>query len=370
MALGEVLSVTLEAVTPLFLGGADARGEPELRSPAFRGALRYWLRAALGGALGGDLEAVRRAEAAVFGSPDEKLGGASGITIRVRPHGQPESEEYRRAGSVGQPAGRDYLYWSMIGMGGGPGKRSYPPDTPFTLTLTTRPGGRAAQPALPQAAAALWLLVQLGGVGSRARRTAGSLTASGSTQPFGMQFGLSGDTAAAVAAQLAAGLQRVRTIFTPVGGSVPALPARPEFDVLSPGVCSIWVLGTWDRASTAVDALGAGLRDFRVTQKTGTQTVPPLVDRAIFGLPLWGLSIQAERGERAIERRASPLWLKVSKMSGGGVAAVATLFRSRFLPPDVRLGRGDRFSPPPSDYALIERWVAESFPSARRVDYA
>lgn len=42
------LTVTLETVTPLFLGGADPRGEPELRPPAFRGTLRYWLRAALG----------------------------------------------------------------------------------------------------------------------------------------------------------------------------------------------------------------------------------------------------------------------------------------------------------------------------------
>jgi CRISPR-associated protein Cmr1 len=39
------ITVKLETVTPLFLGGADPRGEPELRPPAFRGAMRYWLRA-------------------------------------------------------------------------------------------------------------------------------------------------------------------------------------------------------------------------------------------------------------------------------------------------------------------------------------
>ncbi|MGQ9600679.1 MAG: RAMP superfamily CRISPR-associated protein, partial [Anaerolineae bacterium] len=46
------LTVTLETVTPLFLGGADPRGAPELRAPSFRGATRYWLRAALGGTIG------------------------------------------------------------------------------------------------------------------------------------------------------------------------------------------------------------------------------------------------------------------------------------------------------------------------------
>lgn len=39
------ITVKLETVTPLFLGGAEARGEPELRPPAFRGATWYWLRA-------------------------------------------------------------------------------------------------------------------------------------------------------------------------------------------------------------------------------------------------------------------------------------------------------------------------------------
>lgn len=35
------LKLTLETVTPLFLGGADPRGAPELRPPSLRGAMRY-----------------------------------------------------------------------------------------------------------------------------------------------------------------------------------------------------------------------------------------------------------------------------------------------------------------------------------------
>jgi len=46
-------TVTLETVTPLFLGGADPRGAPELRAPALRGAMRYWLWTALGGVIWG-----------------------------------------------------------------------------------------------------------------------------------------------------------------------------------------------------------------------------------------------------------------------------------------------------------------------------
>jgi hypothetical protein len=42
----------LETITPLFLTGADPRGEPELRAASIRGALRFWLRALLGGVIG------------------------------------------------------------------------------------------------------------------------------------------------------------------------------------------------------------------------------------------------------------------------------------------------------------------------------
>ena len=52
------LTVTLEAVTPLFLGGADPRGSPELRPASFRGVLRFWWRALLQSDVPGDERVV------------------------------------------------------------------------------------------------------------------------------------------------------------------------------------------------------------------------------------------------------------------------------------------------------------------------
>ncbi|WP_448575939.1 type III-B CRISPR module RAMP protein Cmr1, partial [Thermomicrobium sp.] len=46
------IRLPLETLTPLFLGGADPRGDPELRASSVRGALRFWLRALLGGCYG------------------------------------------------------------------------------------------------------------------------------------------------------------------------------------------------------------------------------------------------------------------------------------------------------------------------------
>ena len=76
------ITVKLETVTPLFLGGAEPRVEPELRPPAFRGAMRYWLRATLGGVIGdSDLAGLHKLETKVFGSTD------AGSPIAIRLHG-------------------------------------------------------------------------------------------------------------------------------------------------------------------------------------------------------------------------------------------------------------------------------------------
>lgn len=77
------IKVELETVTPLFLGGAKAKdknGPPDLRVPPFRGAMRYWWRAALGGVIGDEhIAALKQAEEAVFGSTN----GASPIGLRI-----------------------------------------------------------------------------------------------------------------------------------------------------------------------------------------------------------------------------------------------------------------------------------------------
>lgn len=36
---------TLKVLTPMFMGGADPEGAPELRAASIRGAMRFWFRA-------------------------------------------------------------------------------------------------------------------------------------------------------------------------------------------------------------------------------------------------------------------------------------------------------------------------------------
>ncbi len=78
----------LEIITPLLLGGADARGKPELRSAPFRGALHYWLRAMLAQL---NIEKLKAAEDNLLGSTQ----AGSPVRIEIRAAAPPLSYGFR-----------------------------------------------------------------------------------------------------------------------------------------------------------------------------------------------------------------------------------------------------------------------------------
>ncbi len=153
------VTVELETVTPLFLGGADPRGKPELRPPAFRGAMRYWYRAVLGGVVGdNNLEGLRVLERKVFG--DAEYGSPIAIQVRQKPL---EVKEY-----------------PILPHKTSSGRRSaFSPGQRFEVVLqTTRP----VDPLVwVNACMAFNLAIWLGGLGLRSRRGAGSLRVVNST---------------------------------------------------------------------------------------------------------------------------------------------------------------------------------------------
>ena len=126
------------------------------------------------------------------------------------------------------------------------------------------------------------------------------------------------------------------------------------------------MLGEYPTWESAADAVGGALRSYRIAAANPNKTAPPLLARTVFGLPLKGVPIQRLHGMPYIDRRASPLWLKLSKTRAGRYVAVATLFKSRFLPDGVQLNG----SAPPRDYGLIEQWIQQWFPQRAEVRYA
>jgi CRISPR-associated protein Cmr1 len=156
------LTLTLETVTPLFLGGAERRGAPELRPPAFRGAMRYWLRAALGGVIGdSNLDELHRLENAVFGSTDY------GSPIQLRLH---DGMTYRDNKILPHKQGRE------AGQ-----RKAFDTQQRFVLKMSLL---RSRDETIWRAACgALTLALTFGGVGLRSRRGYGTLRIVESTTP-------------------------------------------------------------------------------------------------------------------------------------------------------------------------------------------
>lgn len=148
------VELKLQTVTPLILGGAEQ--QPELRPASVRGALRYWFRAALGGVIGDDDEALRnlrRGEAEIFG--DTERGSA--VVVRLVP---PDPDF--------TPADEFILPHRSQGP-----VKVVPVDEEFYIILSLRP--RANAKALEMATWSALLLLTLGGLGRRSRRGGGSL---------------------------------------------------------------------------------------------------------------------------------------------------------------------------------------------------
>jgi len=133
----------------MLLGGADNR-TPELRSPPFRGLMRYWLRAALGGVIGDtNLRGLHQLESAVFGSPDV----GSPISVRLTPI----SVKTRKAFIL--PHKKKGVRSGLVGS--------------FELTVTQP--RNSDQEVWNAAVSSLVLALSFGGVGLRSRRGYGTL---------------------------------------------------------------------------------------------------------------------------------------------------------------------------------------------------
>jgi CRISPR-associated protein Cmr1 len=377
----EEVRFTLEVVTPLFTAGAD-QSQAELRAPSFRGEMRYWLRAMLGGVFGTDtdgLKEVWKAEQSVFGTTER----GSAVIVRLDTENLKTTPPFN---SDEKPAGEAYLFWSMAPMGQ-PARLYYPPGGTFTLTLSQRGHDPAS---LKKAVVALWLLTYLGGIGSRSRRGAGSLAVTRVEGWDHTQLSFkTPSTPQDFQTFLRDELRKARKLITDAQqASAPLYP--PRFDVLSPSkeTSSIWVVyhaHPWTRYSEALDAIGTSMSRFRkdipdhqeVARWFKGQATPATIERVSFGLPLpyhyphtgenW--TIQSTNGKH--DRRASPVVLRVAKLAGAPqYVGVVVLFKAQFLSPDEQLvaentspGGQPMASPvpAPSSYDLIGQWI-KKFP--------
>ncbi len=386
------MEVELEVVTPLWIGGASRQSE--LRPPSVRGCLRFWFRALAGGLLGEDLKNVWEAESAVFGNTTR----ASSVVVRL--FGSPRTS-VSVVDEAEQLPGLAYMFWSVFQQK----RAAFLPGERFRLRLNSRPFpfapvevmGRTLgmTESFEMAAASLWLLVRLGGVGARARRGAGGMAAV--ADPAGWPNCLpsllsTASTPAELAAELSHGLERVR-LATGWNARPPGDPS--SFDILHERVCQLHLADiTFPSWWQALNWAGEQFRAFRIEQKLDATGVAALlvqgrmaartIQRAILGLPItfFFKSIFAELTGRGMDPRearrkasatvspsrglgrASPLFFRILPLAGTPTSytVLMGLFRSQFLPDHEMTVKPADFSLRPArvgvppDYSLVDRW--------------
>lgn len=362
--------------TPWFLAGAN-QARAEARVPSLRGALRYWLRALLGGT-GLHHQALAEAEAHVFGNTQQ----GSPVTVRLR---MLDPLVVRRAetllGRYKSPSQKTlhpitYLWYTTKL---GENNRGYiPPEPGFRVTFQA---AGQHEKALLQAISAFWLLAHCGGLGTRSRRMAGSFLVRRVDAPNHLPLPSFAPWDPAFKGDFAAYFtQQLTTIRGPMGALAPTLP-QPDFDVWHPAWTNLYLAGlpdtTWEKT---VEHIGRAFRDFRSRNGAGKGgdydqikqyvlrgTAPQTVQRAAFGLPLTFRFTKGEaKGKQAdvqvqtsgSSRRASPLWLRLVRLPDGRMDTLVTVMKSQFLPgaSDVRIqGRGQRPATPPNpSYTILD----------------
>lgn len=352
-------NVAVEVVTPLFLGGSDPRGTPELRPASFRGAMRFWLRALIGQSIGDyALDELRREETEVFGD----AGQDSGSAVIARVVGQPKPSAF--APSSQSNPGLRYLLFSMgqrerdprTGQTSTIWRECFAPNTKFDLVIQMRTPASSNDQALifRRAAASLWLSVWLGGLGARSRRGAGSLRIVG--DPGGWPTDLPSPVMRAnspeqLRTELVSGLRSLRKA---TGLSAQTQIRSPSaFDILHPDVCNIRMLDkTWPTWQEALETIGAAFQGFRNRYQPDYSNVKDVIggrsqrfngaERAAFGLPIvfYFRSLGGSGGTlegREHDRRASPMWIKIARLANGNYTVILTTFHATLLEQDEGL---------------------------------
>jgi hypothetical protein len=251
--------------------------------------------------------------------------------------------------------GLDYLGFSLRRTGQRPERVCLPAGTRLRLTLRLRRG--ADEDALRQAGAALWLLVNLGGLGTRARRGFGSLAVTSATHLDGLpSWHAVGERPGHTVRHLQDGLAQISGVVERA-----ATVDRPvEYPILMRRHCWLVALQlerpSWQAALGAIGRLLAAFRTSLYPQMNDLRAVGTsdrVPDRAAFGLPIQYYHPQTRENytltplpsgrESAPDRRASPLHIKIVRLGRDQFGVVLTVFQDfgpAFLPGAVDGLRG------------------------------
>ncbi len=350
----EEVTLEIENITPLFIAGADQRyiENEGLRTPSLRGLLRWWFRAIMGGVKfsTGDLnlKSVKEEEEKIWGSTKNQ----SKVSLKIFPISL-------KISTFQNIRGRGIKYLSY-----GASDRPYIDlGSQFKLHVIFKRS--ISNEDKKKVIAALWLLLNLGNIGSKSRKGFGSLRIRKDITIDEMEF-INPKSLDELERYIRNNLKKCLRIFG-WNGSISRSTSLPQYSIIAPHYWRMKILSnTHNSAIDAINYIGEKIREYREdrgnpsarhTRHTRrgtfsywvtkdyhsvksiyTKGSPSTPQGSIFGLPhqfqFQSLPDRPKAMVKGIrhDRRASPLHIKIWKLDNNQFAIGLQLFKSLFLP--------------------------------------
>lgn len=300
---------SVQATTAMFMHGAGgSSGAAELRPPSIKGVLRYWFRAVAGAYF--EPAELRKCEAEVFGDTD------SGAKLIVRVVEK----------TVSYPNQKPFLLPHKAQPNQKSPSNAVAPNSRFDIVLQSYPG---AEKGFEAACWSLWVAINLGGFGQRARRGAGSLKLekvepSIQNMPVWRAYQHIGN----LADDLQSGLTQVCTTIAQLGNKgyndLRKLNEIENFPILAPDCAKIQVI-----------ELSAN------NEQKARSELMEVLHKIEYKGPAFGLPFSVGQDPKRYvkmadrdktDRHASPLHLHITQLPNNYYALVQTLMYSKFEP--------------------------------------
>ena len=295
----EKITFKVEAITPIFIAGADQKiiNNEGLRAPSLKGLMRWWFRAIMGGMI--PLRHLKILESQLYGDTNQR----SKIKIFSKTNASPSNINIHR----------DLRYlWFSIYLQRKKEERlqCYPPKSEFKIILLSDDSL-----SLKITTACLWLIIFLGGIGSRMRRGAGSLKVISLSNRTTYDFIFKGKTLDDLKEFITKNLNKIFKDFQDYAGNKFNPKNHPNFAILSRDTAKIalvsQVFNDWKECLKKISDL------YQIFRR---QKSP--YDRYTFGLPIINY-----RRFRDL-RHASPLLFGVFELNGKYTVRIIKFFSS------------------------------------------
>ncbi len=308
-----------QIITPMFMAGADGK-TPELRPSEFKGMMRWWWRAIKAE---DNLVNLKEKEAKIFGGTGDGQG-RSKVRIKIVPgdlkevkasNGRNLKIEYNFQWNFdnrvrmlkGKHAGIGYLFYSTTLRERERG--FFKPKSTFEVILSSND-----EEAFNQALASFWLAVYFGGFGTRSRRGGGNVAIlEVSDNSLELNFLPEKNNSEDLARWLIINFQKASKLINgtekPQKFAVSYSNLSFSRFIISKKSFNFWI--------DALNDIGIKFMNFRKEHKS------EIFDTAVFGLPILHRSSKIriiggnidKNGKifNKVERRSSPLWIKIIK---------------------------------------------------------